>query len=255
MNANDGDLQLAQAPGRPTGKQIHPLTWDADGQPVSALFDDPFCSRTDGAGETRHVFLKGNGLPGAWATSAYFSIAELGFGTGLNFLETWAAWRATRPFASQMSFTSFEAYPLSPEQMATALKQWPHLGELAERLLSVLPSEWPPHGEERPIRLDRQTQLMIVIGDARETVPQWPGRANAWYLDGFSPAKNPEMWNEDLMQAVHDKTVPGGGFATYTAAGFVRRNLQAAGFKVQTVQGFGTKREMLTGVRKRAGQG
>ena len=94
---------------------------------------------------------------------------------------------------------------------------------------------------------------MIVIGDARETVEQWPGRANAWYLDGFSPARNPEMWNAELMQAVHDKTVPGGSFATYTAAGQVRRNLQAAGFKVQTIDGFGRKREMLAGVRKKAG--
>ena len=87
MDANGEGLQLAQAPGGNKGKQIHPLTWDEDGQPVSALFDDPFCSRTDGAAETRHVFLKGNGLPGAWAGAAYFSIAELGFGTGLNFLE------------------------------------------------------------------------------------------------------------------------------------------------------------------------
>ena len=228
--------------------QSERVTWK-DGTPVSTLFDDPYFSLADGLAETRHTFLDGNDLPARFRPG--FHIAELGFGTGLNFLETWAAWRATRPFAAQLSFTSFEAYPLSADQMARALKRWPHLAELAERLLSVLPSEWPPHGEERPIRLDRQTQLMIVIGDARETVAQWPGRANAWYLDGFSPAKNPEMWNEALMQTVHDKTVPGGGFATYTAAGFVRRNLQAAGFKVQTVAGFGTKRDMLTGLRKR----
>ncbi|PHP68104.1 hypothetical protein CSC94_05445 [Zhengella mangrovi] len=246
-----GELQLAEPPFGRKSHEIHPLTWDADGQPISVLFDDPFCSRSDGPGETRHVFLKGNRLPEAWATAPYFSIAELGFGTGLNFLETWSRWRATRPFAAQLSFTSFEAYPLSPDQITRALKRWPHLSELSERMLSVLPSDWPPHGEERPIRLDRQTQLMIVIGDARETVAGWPGRANAWYLDGFSPAKNPEMWNEALMQAVHDKTVPGGTFATYTAAGFVRRNLQAAGFRVQTIDGFGTKRDMLTGERKK----
>ena len=232
--------------------EIHPVTWDENGQPVSALFEDPFFSRNDGAGETRHVFLKGNGLPDRWAARPYFSIAELGFGTGLNLLETWAMWRATRPFAGQLSYTSFEAFPLTPDQMGKAMAQWPHLAELAGRLLSVLPPKWPPHGEERPIRIDRQTQVTIVIGDARETVPDWPGRADAWFLDGFSPARNPEMWNEGLMQSVHEKTVPGGSFATYSAAGFVRRNLQAAGFRTETVPGFGAKREMLRGIKKSA---
>lgn len=228
---------------------IHPVTWDENGQPVSALFDDPFFSRTDGPGETRHVFLEGNGLPERWITRPYFSIAELGFGTGLNLLETWAAWRATRPFAGQLSYTTFEGFPLTLDQLGKAMAHWPHLAELADRLLSVLPSEWPPRGEERPIRIDRQTQITVVIGDARETVATWPGRADAWYLDGFSPAKNPDMWDAALLQTVHGKTTPGGSFATYAAAGFVRRNLQAAGFRTETVQGFGTKREMLRGRR------
>ncbi len=228
----------------------HPLEWNEDGHPVSTLFGDLFHSRHDGQAESRHVFLAGNGLPERWAARPYFSIAELGFGTGLNFLETWRTWRATRPFAAQLSFASFEAFPLTLDQMRRALGRWPDLAQLAERLLDALPSSWPPAGEERPVRLDRQTQLVVVIGDARETVPQWPGKADAWYLDGFAPRQNPEMWNQDLMKAVARATTPNGTLATYTAAGFVRRNLEAARFTVEKRAGFGGKREMLAGVLK-----
>lgn len=234
-----------------TPGEKHPLDWDDQGNPVSRLFDDPFHARADGAGETRHVFLDGNGLPRRWSAAPYFSVAELGFGTALNFLETWRLWRATRPFAGQLSFTTFEAFPLTPDQIAKALKPFPELALLAERLLPVLPPAWPAQGEERPVRLDRQTQLTIIIGDARETVPAWPGQADAWFLDGFSPAKNPEMWDEVLMQAVWNKTAPGGTFATYAAAGFVKRNLANAGFLVETTRGFGSKREMVRGERRR----
>ena len=107
-----------------------------------------------------------------------------------------------------------------------------------------------PQGEERPVRLDRQTQLTVVVGDARETVPAWPGEADAWYLDGFAPARNPEMWSEGLMKAVAQHTAPDGTFATYAAAGFVRRNLTAAGFAVEKRRGFGGKREMLAGIKR-----
>ncbi len=231
-------------------RSAHPLEWDDDGHPVSGLFGDLFHSRTDGQAKTRHVFLAGNSLPARWTARPYFSIAELGFGTGLNFLETWRSWRATRPFAGQMSFTSFEAFPLSLDQMRRALSRWNELARLAERLLDALPSTWPPVGEERPVRLDRQTQLTIVLGDARETVPAWPGKADCWYLDGFAPARNPQMWNEELMKAVARRTAPGGTFATYTASGFVRRSLEAAGFAVEKRKGFGGKREMMAGVRR-----
>lgn len=225
----------------------HVMHLDEAGNAVSDLFDDPFHSVSDGQAETRHVFLAANGLPERWALRPYFSIAELGFGTGLNFLETWRIWRETRPYSGQLSFTSFEAFPLSTDQMQNALARFPELAGLAERLFDALPSRWPPEGEERPVRVDRQTQLMVVIGDARKTVADWPGSADAWYLDGFSPAKNPEMWEPHLLDTVCRKTARGGTFATYTAAGDVRRALSAAGFTVEKQPGFGTKRDMLAG--------
>lgn len=227
--------------------ETHPIEHDENGLPVSRLYGDHFYSRHDGQAETRHVFLNGNSLPDRWAGKAYFSVAELGFGTGLNFLELWQLWRKTRPFAAQLSFTSFEAHPLHLDQMRADLDRWQGLAPLAERLLHALPSRWPPAGSERPIRLDRQTQIMIVVGDAGETVPAWPGRADCWFLDGFAPSKNPGMWTAELMRAVHDRTARGGTFATYTAAGHVRRNLADAGFSVQKRVGFAGKREMLVG--------
>ena len=227
------------------------ITWRENDVPQSVRFDDPFYSLTDGAAEARHVFLDGNGLPDRWASEPYFSIAELGFGTGLNFLETWLLWRQTRPFGAQLSFTSFEAFPLPLPDIARALARFPHLAELADRMLITLPSQWPTYGEERPIRLDRQTQLMVVVGDARQTVPEWPGHAHAWFLDGFSPARNPELWEEPLMDAVYRKTRAGGSAATYSAAGWVRKNLEACGFRVERKDGFGSKRHMTVATRRK----
>ena len=96
--------------------------------------------------------------------------------------------------------------------------------------------------------------LQLILGDARETLPRWPGRADAWFLDGFSPAKNPELWGESLMAEVARHTAPGGTFATYTAAGHVRRSLAAAGFAVERAPGFAGKRHMTKGCLSGAAQ-
>ena len=213
------------------------LSW-AEGQvPVSDRFDDPYFSLQNGLAETRHVFLAGNDLPARFAPG--FHIAELGFGTGLNMLTVWAEWeRAGR--ADPLRFTSFEAYPITLQDMARALQAFPELAPWAQRFLD----RWQGG------TCDLGTlHLTVVQGDARETLPSWDGSADAWFLDGFSPAKNPELWDADLMAEVARHTRTGGTIATYTAAGFVRRALQEAGIAVERVAGFGRKRHMTRGVK------
>ncbi|MCR9122469.1 MAG: tRNA (5-methylaminomethyl-2-thiouridine)(34)-methyltransferase MnmD [Phyllobacteriaceae bacterium] len=214
--------------------------------PFSTRFGDHFYAREDGRAETAHVFIGQNRLVERWGDGADVTIAELGFGTGLNFLETWRQWQRHRLPGARLDFVSFEALPMTADAITTAIGRWPDLEPLCARLidrwpeLSVMPASW---------MLDHQTRLTVVVGDALDGVTRWAGPADAWYLDGFAPAKNPDMWSEPLMQAVFDRTQPGGTFATYTAAGWVRRNLQSAGFDVEKLPGFGGKREMMRGRR------
>ncbi len=208
------------------------LTWRDGGVPVSDRFDDPYFSLQDGLAETRHVFLAGNGLPGRFAPG--FRIAELGFGTGLNMLTAWAAWeRAGQD--TPLRFTSFEAFPMAAEDRARALDAFPELAPWVARFCAG----WTGTGCDLPT-----LRLEVIHGDARQTLPKWRGAADAWFLDGFSPAKNPELWQSDLMAEVARHTAPGGTAATYTAAGFVRRGLQAGGFMVERQPGYGRKRHM-----------
>ncbi|MFU1477504.1 tRNA (5-methylaminomethyl-2-thiouridine)(34)-methyltransferase MnmD [Roseovarius sp. C7] len=211
------------------------LEWRDGDVPVSQLFDDPYYSLENGLDETRHVFLAGNGLPDRFRDG--FAIAELGFGTGLNALTTCQAWRAAGA-PGVLRFTSFEAFPMAAEDMARALAHFPELADLAAPLVAG----WAAGA--RDIALPGNMQLQVIEADARDGLPGWEGRADAWYLDGFSPAKNPELWGPDLLQAVYDHSAPGGTLATYTAAGFVRRGLADAGFEVSRVSGYGRKRHM-----------
>ncbi|MEM8792289.1 MAG: tRNA (5-methylaminomethyl-2-thiouridine)(34)-methyltransferase MnmD [Pseudomonadota bacterium] len=212
------------------------LDWQA-GVPVSRRFEDPYYSLSDGLAETEHVFLHGNDLPSRWPSTVSFQIAELGFGTGLGFLAARRLWRQISPSDARLRFTSFEINPLTTDEMARALKPWPDLD--AEDLLD----HWPFEGR---ISVG-DIQLEVIPGDARQTVPAWTEKADAWFLDGFAPAKNPELWGPALMQAVADHTAVNGTFATYTAAGHVRRALSVAGFDVTRREGFGRKRHMTTG--------
>lgn len=213
----------------------HPVTWSDEDIPVSTTFDDPF--HTGGTEEVAHVFLAGNDLPARLAPG--FHVAELGFGTGLNLLMLASAWAGP----GKLRFTSFEAFPMAPGDMARALA----LFALPDT--KTLVSAWAQ--AEGPLRrLDLPgVQAEIVIGDARETLPRWGGRADAWFLDGFAPARNPELWSEALMAEVARHTVPGGTAATYTAAGHVRRALEAAGFTVERRPGHGRKKHMTTARR------
>ena len=206
------------------------LIW-RDGVPVSARYDDPYYSLADGLAETRHVFLEGNGLPGRFRPG--FRVAELGFGTGLNALATWLSWRAAGIDAA-LSFTSFEVDLLPPDAIATALSAFPDCAPHAAAVAQAA------HGEDALPGL----ALTVIRGDARITLPAWRGTADAWFLDGFAPARNPEMWEPSLLAQVRRATAPGGTAATYSAAGGVRRALSDAGFVVARRPGHGRKRHM-----------
>ncbi|WP_425092825.1 tRNA (5-methylaminomethyl-2-thiouridine)(34)-methyltransferase MnmD [Tropicimonas sp. S265A] len=215
------------------------LTWTPQGVPISRRFEDPYFSMADGLSETRHVFLRGNGLPKRFANAAPHHVAELGFGTGLTLAVMRAAHRDAG-LTPRFRFTSFEAFPMPVPAMREALAHFSEIAAEIDDVLDVLAS-----GGTRWSAPDLDFEL--IRGDARKTLPDWPGTAQSWCLDGFSPAKNPELWDPALLQAVADHTAPGGRFATYTAAGHVRRALAAAGFEVSRVPGFGRKRHMSVG--------
>lgn len=222
--------------------QTAQITWK-DGVPIATAFDDPYYSLDNGLDETRHVFLGGNDLPTRFREG--FEIAELGFGTGLNFLVTWAAWDAAgRP--GSLRFTSFEAFPLALADMAQALERFPDIADRATRLTTA----WHPGAGATEITPG--LTLHVILGDARETLPLWERQADAWFLDGFSPARNPALWEPTLLNAVASHTRPGGTAATYSAAGHVRQNLAAAGFDVARVTGFGRKRHMTRALKPHA---
>jgi tRNA U34 5-methylaminomethyl-2-thiouridine-forming methyltransferase MnmC len=219
------------------------LSWRDDSIPVSDQFDDPYFSIQNGLAETEHVFLDGNDLAARFADAAQagadFHIAELGFGTGLNLLAAWRAWEQAQEGCvapAVLHFTSFEAFPMATQDMARALQAFPEVAPWAERFLAV----WGGTGSCDLGNL----RVNVITGDARVSLPEWTGKADAWFLDGFSPAKNPELWRDDLLGEVARHTAAGGTAATYTAAGFVRRGLEAAGFEVTRTPGFGRKRHM-----------
>ncbi|MFZ9198447.1 MAG: tRNA (5-methylaminomethyl-2-thiouridine)(34)-methyltransferase MnmD [Paracoccaceae bacterium] len=216
------------------GHDLGGLDWRDGVIPVSRRFDDPYFSLNDGLAETGHVFLAGNDLPARLRPG--FQVAELGFGTGLNLL----ALHMCNPGHS-IRFTSFEAFPLDSADIARALDHFPQARAVADPFLTAW-AKGEQHFEIGSITVE------IIIGDARETLPQWQGCADAWFLDGFSPAKNPELWSSDLMAEVACHTAPGGTFATYTAAGHVRRALAESGFTVDRRPGHGRKRHMTVGV-------
>jgi len=210
------------------------LTWREGKVPVSQRFDDPYFSLENGLEETAYVFLDGNDLPARFRDG--FHIAELGFGTGLNLLAALALWRKSNQ-GGKLHFTSFEAFPMAPEDMLAAQAAFPALAALSAELAP----RWT--AGETAFETD-DLVFALVLGDARKTVSNMAQKADAWFLDGFSPAKNPELWEPALMMQIAEQTAPRGTAATYTAAGFVRRALAEAGFDVTRRTGFGHKRHM-----------
>lgn len=244
----------------PTAERLQQATinWDAEGQPHATDFNDRYFSRSNGLSETRHVFLHHNRLPQRWETSkrALFTIGETGFGTGLNFLTVASLW-LDRTNSGTLHFVSAEKYPLSRSDLQQALSLWPALSELANALIEQYPPPIP--GIHRLYLANNRIVLTLLYGDANTMFASLPGSdhplflsrnnptVDAWFLDGFAPAKNPQMWTDDLFQTLARLSAPGTTFSTFTAAGSVRRGLQAAGFEVQKVPGFGQKLHMLCG--------
>jgi tRNA 5-methylaminomethyl-2-thiouridine biosynthesis bifunctional protein len=227
------------------------IDWQ-DGQPVSRLYGDVFFSRASGIEETRHVFLERNRLAERWAAlrARQFIVGETGFGTGLNFLCAWKLWSEHAPAGAWLHFYSVEKHPLRASELREALALWPELAAQRDALLAQY-RDLPP-GWHRFILADARVTLTLAVTDVAEALAQLDVAADAWFLDGFSPARNPAMWTPEVLDAVAAHTRPGGTFATYTAAGEVRRGLQSAGFEVERAQGHGSKREMLCGVLREA---
>ncbi|WKE64166.1 bifunctional tRNA (5-methylaminomethyl-2-thiouridine)(34)-methyltransferase MnmD/FAD-dependent 5-carboxymethylaminomethyl-2-thiouridine(34) oxidoreductase MnmC [Gallaecimonas kandeliae] len=226
------------------------IHFNEQGTPVAADFGDVYFSNASGLEESRHVFLKNNGLPERFAHhQGAFVIAETGFGTGLNFLAAWQAFDAHAGVDARLHFISTEKFPLTRADLAAALAAWPELAEFSAQLIKDYPPALP--GCHRLLFCGGRVTLDLWLGDIAELLPAWHrpqgGLVDAWFLDGFAPAKNPQMWQQSLFDAMARLAKPGGSFATFTAAGFVRRGLLAAGFEARKVPGFGSKREMLAG--------
>jgi len=220
-----------------------PVIWRDDGLPASRLYGDVYFSSEDGLAETRAVFLHGCGLPQAWAERTRFTVAELGFGSGLNIAALLMLWAETRPPGARLNIFSIEAHPMSADDARRALSNWPEIAPAAEALLAVWPGQ--ARGFHRCDLPAFGATLDVAVMDAGAALEQWTGAADAWFLDGFAPAANPAMWSETVMAQVAARTAPRGRAATFTVAGSVRRGLAAAGFEVSKQPGFGRKRERL----------
>jgi len=234
--------------------QVH---FNESGTPVADHFDDVYFSNDSGIDETQHVFVAGNDLAERWQQwcNPTFVIAETGFGTGLNFLVAMRAFnefRAANPDhpLKRLYFITTEKFPLPQQDMQRALEAFPALKDEAEALASLYPM-----GLEGCHRLhfdNHSTTLDLWIGDVHELLPQWHSPVNglidAWFLDGFAPSKNPDMWTDALFSQMARLSKTGTTFGTFTAAGIVKRGLAGVGFTIKKRNGFGRKRDMLTGV-------
>ncbi|MDR6624199.1 tRNA (5-methylaminomethyl-2-thiouridine)(34)-methyltransferase MnmD [Caulobacter segnis] len=220
-----------------------PLVWREDGLPQSSLYGDVYFSSVDGLAETRAVFLRGCGLPERFAGRRDFVVGELGFGSGLNIAALLDLWRREKPDGARLRIFSIEAHPLDREEAARILAHWPELGEASQALLDAWPGR--ARGFHRVDLPGFDAVLDLAVMDVVEALEAWDGAADAWFLDGFSPALNPAMWREEVLAAVAARSAPGARAATFTVAGAVRRGLQAAGFEIAKRPGFGRKRERL----------
>lgn len=214
--------------------------------PYSKQFGDYYYSTTDGRKECDHVYIKGNDLQNLFTSEQSLVIGELGFGTGLNFVETARQFQNLAQGGAKLEFHSFELHPMTTGQIDKALTVWPEIEIEKQRLLSSWPSSFDTH---QIFEFTPQITLHLHVGNVNETIYQTDFKANAWYLDGFSPARNESMWNRKLMQAVSDRTDIDGTLSSYTTAGWVRRNLQAAGFTINKCQGHVGKQYMIKGFK------
>ena len=218
------------------------LDWSLPGTPAATAFDDIYFSTAGGLGETRAVFLEGCGLPDRWQNRAVFTIAELGFGSGLNFLAAWQMWSKTARPNQRLHFVSIEKFPFDHAQLTRALSTWPELEDLSAQLITA----WP--GRVKGIhRLNfGAITLTLIHEDVTVALGQLDTlKADAWFLDGFSPSGNPAMWSADVMTGIAQACASGARLATFSVAGAVKTALKDAGFNVRKMPGFGRKRHRL----------
>lgn len=248
---------------KPTA-QVH---WDEQGLPYSSHFDDIYFSKDNGIAESRYVFLDANRLEQRWQACSVFTIGETGFGTGLNFLLAWQLWKKRKnKNHAQLHFVSVEKFPLKKNDLIKALQLWPELNELSQQLIHAYPPQ-PIQGIHRLNFYDDRVSLTLCFDDAAAGFQQLcpitkagpnvsstpcaigssKPKIDAWFLDGFAPAKNPDMWSNALFSAIQTLSGSGTTFATFTAASAVRKQLLAIGFDCKKIKGFGRKREMLVG--------
>lgn len=224
------------------------LAFTPDGTPYSAAYDDVYHSAAGGLAQARHVFLAGNGLPQRWQGRERFVILETGFGLGLNFLATWQAWRDDPQRCGRLHFISFEQHPFDSNDLATAHRRWPELADLALQVQRQWPVLTP--GIHRLHFAEEHVVLTLCFGDAAQWLLRHAltARPEAFFLDGFSPQKNPELWSPRLLKSLGQLAASAATVATWTVAGAVRDGLAQAGFVVEKAPGFASKREMLRGI-------
>jgi tRNA 5-methylaminomethyl-2-thiouridine biosynthesis bifunctional protein len=237
----------------PAVLQTARLAFAADGTPYSQAYDDVYHSAQGGLAQARHVFLQGNGLPGRWRGRRAFTILETGFGFGLSFLAAWRAWRDDPARCERLHFVSVEKHPFSALDLQLLWERYPELEKENKELQACWPLLVP--GMHRLEFDGGDVVLTLYFGDVADGLPQLRLAADAIFLDGFAPAKNPDMWEPRLLRHLGRLAAPGATLATWCVAAAVRETLEGAGFSVYKDKGFGTKREMLRGsliTRKKA---
>ncbi|MFM0636759.1 bifunctional tRNA (5-methylaminomethyl-2-thiouridine)(34)-methyltransferase MnmD/FAD-dependent 5-carboxymethylaminomethyl-2-thiouridine(34) oxidoreductase MnmC [Paraburkholderia metrosideri] len=224
------------------------LAFRDNGTPFSPLYDDIYHSAVGSLEQAQYVFLRGNALPDRWQGRRIFTVLETGFGMGINFLMTWAAWRDDPARCERLHFVSTEKHPFTQadlQSLYAATISDPAIATLAQTLADAWPMLVP--GSHRLEFEGGRIVLTLVFGDAGETLPNLRLRADAFYLDGFAPAKNPEIWTPAIFKALARMAGEGATFSTYTSAGDIKRALTQCGFEYRKVDGFGWKRAMLVG--------
>jgi tRNA 5-methylaminomethyl-2-thiouridine biosynthesis bifunctional protein len=221
------------------------LAFTADGIPWSEKYGDVYHSSDGGLAQARHVFLAGNALPQRWRGRELFVVLETGFGLGLNFLATWQAWRDDPQRCSRLHFVSVEQHPFGRDDLATLHHRWPELAPLA----ALLQTAWPPlaSGFHRLSLEAGRVTLTLLLGDASAMLARLTARADVFYLDGFAPAKNPEMWSPTLLRELTRLAAAEATLATWSVAAAVRDVLSVAGWQIEMRPGFAAKRDMLVG--------
>ncbi|MCF6301287.1 MAG: tRNA (5-methylaminomethyl-2-thiouridine)(34)-methyltransferase MnmD, partial [Proteobacteria bacterium] len=219
-------------------------------QAYSSQFDDVYFNSENPVEDSRYVFISGNNLPSRWPKhdkNSEFVVAEIGFGSGLNFLNTVQSWQQSAKKPLSLHFISCELYPMDKQQINTSLSDFKPLVELKNKLLKLYPLNC--YGFHR-IHFDKDIKLTLLFGDAAAVYSALVAKVDAWFLDGFNPTKNPKMWSDQLFRQIAKLSKPQTTLATYTAATVIGQKLSAHGFVVHKQKGFGKKRQMITAIFK-----